>query len=149
MIRSVSLQRLTIWLLGAFLLAGCASYGAAPKAPPLWASVQGDGPPTVVFISGNGADSTIWAALEPQIRAQGARTVVYDRAGLVRSPLAPGPYSIDSEADALLETLHANGVDRNIILAALSYGGLIGALIAEGNSAVEGIVLIDALLPGA
>lgn len=148
MIWIVSLQRLAVGLFSALLLAGCVSDAGAPKPPALWTHLQGEGSPAVVFISGNGADSTVWAALEPEIRKQGVRTVVYDRAGLGQSPLAPGAYSIDDEADALRAALQANGVDENVILAAHSYGGLIAALVAEDNPAVDGLILIDALLPG-
>ena len=71
----------------------------------LWMQVAGVGGPTVVFESGGGDDSSVWAKIEPEIRQDGVRTVLYDRAGLGQSDLEPGPYSIDHEAKALERAL--------------------------------------------
>jgi len=101
----------------------------------------------VVFISGNGNDHTVWADLEARVRELGYGTVVYDRAGLGQSPLFSLPYTIDAEADALAKTLAQRRVAEPVVLVAHSYGGLIAALFAEGNSTVAAIVLVDAVVP--
>lgn len=84
-------------LLAAALAAATPSVPQAPVAPtcaaqtvavdglPLWVDLQGQGETTVVFESGNGNDSTVWDALEPQVRALGVRTFRYDRRGYGRS----------------------------------------------------------------
>jgi len=72
------------------------------NALPLWSSARGAGSPTVVFEAGGGEDSSVWNELEPEARGRYAvRTMLYDRAGLGRSPSSPPPYRIDGEADAL------------------------------------------------
>ncbi len=113
----------------------------------LWMRVSGTGDQTVVFISGNGNDSSVWAGIEAQVRDMGARTVVYDRAGLGQSALTEGPYQIQDEADTLKQALAQNGVEGPLVLVAHSYGGLIAALVAEGDMDVGGVVFVDALLP--
>ena len=61
--------------------------------------VAGDGAPTVVFDGDGAADYSVWANIEPEVRRRvGVRTAVYDRAGLGKSDVAPGPYRIDEEA---------------------------------------------------
>jgi pimeloyl-ACP methyl ester carboxylesterase len=113
----------------------------------LWIQVEGEEDNTVVFISGNGNDSSVWSNIVPDVRKMGVRTVTYDRAGLGQSKLRPGEYVIDNEATSLQLALDEKGIDGNIILVAHSYGGLIATLIAHENSRVKGIVLVDALLP--
>ena len=131
-----------ITALAVFGLAACANAGT-----PLFMQVEGTGETTIVFISGNGNDSSVWADITPPVRALGVRTAVYDRAGLGKSALSAKPYHIEDEAAALLKTLHANGINGPIVLVAHSYGGLIAALAARENTAVKGMVFVDALLP--
>jgi pimeloyl-ACP methyl ester carboxylesterase len=114
----------------------------------LWMRVAGSGPVTVVFESGNGADSSDWSAVEPAVRGLGVRTVLYDRAGLGQSEPAPGPYSIDDDVAALERALAVCGVDGPIIIVAHSYGGFIAQLLAASDSDVAGLVLVDAAVPG-
>lgn len=110
-------------------------------------NVSGQNEPTVVFISGNGNDSSVWIDIESDVKTFGVRTVVYDRSGLGKSPLKNRPYHIKDEANDLTHALSKNEVDGAIILVAHSYGGLIAVLVAEGNPNIKGMVLIDALLP--
>jgi pimeloyl-ACP methyl ester carboxylesterase len=112
----------------------------------LWVQSSGDGVPTVIFESGGGDDSSVWAAIEPAIRKLGVRTIVYDRAGLGRSDPKPGPYQIDHEADGLERVLDSCGVRRPIVLVAHSYGGFVSTLVAAHDSRVAGVVFVDANL---
>src|SRR5262245_8459675 len=113
----------------------------------LWMRVAGRGPVTVLFESGNGADSSDSAAIEPVVRASGVRTILYDRAGLGQSEPAPGVYTIDNDAAALDRALAACGVEGPLIIVAHSYGGFIAELRAASHRNVAGLVLVDAAVP--
>ncbi len=113
----------------------------------LWVDLQGHGSPTVVFESGNGNDSSVWAAITPRVRQLGVRTFVYDRAGLGKSRPRVGPYRIDREVGFLARVLRKCEVRGPLILVAHSYGGLMALLMSSANSDVDGIVLLDATVP--
>ena len=157
-------KRRSAWL----LVAGLASTAAiaAEVAPPkechgeaidiggrtLWAELAGAGEVTVVFDTGNGADSTVWTEIAAQVRATGARTFLYDRAGTGRSAPDLRPYAIDNEADALRRLLLRCGVGGPVVLVAHSYGGFISQLLAASGRAqdafwIAGLVLVDANIP--
>jgi pimeloyl-ACP methyl ester carboxylesterase len=113
----------------------------------LWSEVRGDGSPTVVFEAGGGEDSSVWAALEPEVRRREAvRTFIYDRAGLGRSASTEPPYRIDDEADALRGELGRQGIAGPVVLVAHSYGGFVATLVAAADERVAGVVLVDANL---
>jgi len=113
----------------------------------LWVKVEGTGTPSVVFETGNGSDSGVWAEIAPRIRAAGARTVLYDRAGMGRSEPGPQPYSIDDEVEALRSALTSCGIEGPLVLAAHSYGGFISLSLASRDERVAGVVLVDANIP--
>ena len=113
----------------------------------LWMRVAGVGKPTVVFESGGGDDSSVWTGIEPEIRRDGVRTVVYDRAGLGRSDLRSGPYNIDNEARGLERALDRCGVRGPIVLVTHSYGGFVSTLVATEDPRVTEVVFVDANLP--
>ena len=113
----------------------------------LWVEVEGAGTATVAFETGNGSNSGVWADIAPRIRAAGARTFLYDRAGMGRSEPAAQPYSIDDEVEALRSALTSCGIDGPIVLVAHSYGGFISLLLASLDERVAGLVLVDANIP--
>jgi pimeloyl-ACP methyl ester carboxylesterase len=115
----------------------------------LWTSVAGNGTPAIVFEAGGGDDSSVWSAIEPEVRRRnGVRTLVYDRAGLGRSDPPPdGEYRIGDEAAALMRVLDARRLARPIVLVAHSYGGFVAMLVTAGDPRVAGVVLVDANLP--
>ncbi len=150
------------------LIAGLASAAplAAATAPPqecrgeaidigglsLWAELAGAGAVTVVFETGNGADSSVWTEIAAQVRATGVRTFLYDRAGTGRSDPDPHPYAIDHEAEALRLLLARCGIGGPVILTAHSYGGFISQLLAASGRRrdafrIAGLVLVDANIP--
>ena len=116
---------------------------------PLWVSIRGAGSPTVVFEAGGGEDSSVWSELEPEVRDRyRVRTMLYDRAGLGRSPPNPRPYRIDGEADALRLELDRHGITTPVVLVAHSYGGFVATMVAGTDPRVTGVVLVDANLAG-
>lgn len=114
----------------------------------LWACVKGEGAPMVVFEAGGGDDSSVWTAIEAEVRRRnGVTTLVYDRAGLGKSDPPPeGEYRIGDEAAALLRVLDVLGPAEPIVLVAHSYAGFVATLVA-GDSRTAGVVLVDANLP--
>jgi pimeloyl-ACP methyl ester carboxylesterase len=115
----------------------------------LWVDVEGDGDVTVVFEAGGGNDSRVWAEIAPRVRKAGARTFLYDRAGLGRSERGPTPSSVDDEVDGLRSALNTCGVVGPVVLVAHSYGGVISLLTASKDRRVAGLVLVDAMVPKA
>src|SRR3954470_22480510 len=112
---------------------------------PLWVSVRGAGSPTVVFEAGGGEDSSVWSELETEVGDRcKVRTMLYDRAGLGRSPASPPPYRIDREADALVRELDRQGITAPVVLVAHSYGGFVATIVAATDPRIAGVVLVDA-----
>lgn len=101
--------------------------------------------PTVVLESGGGMDSTQWAAFAPALaKTTGATVVTYDRAGFGKSDLPETPYDLAQETGWLFTALAELGLDKNLILAGHSYGGLlIRHEAATRAGAVRGLVFID------
>jgi pimeloyl-ACP methyl ester carboxylesterase len=129
------------------VLASCDGTIIEIEERPLWSQVAGSGDQTIVFISGNGNDSSVWSDIEAQVRSLGVRTIIYDRAGVGQSALMTGPYQIDNEVEGLERMLEASGITGPVVFVAHSYGGLIAALAAEGNANIKGLIFVDAVLP--
>lgn len=143
-----------------FALAGTLSH-AESKAPDrcnatsiqvnqsaLWVDHRRLGRLTVVFESGGGNDSTVWAGFLEKLRPLQLGTFVYDRAGLGKSDVDPSPYSVQREVDTLATALSVCDVRGDLILVAHSYGGNIALLTAQQNRQVKGVVLLDTDVPG-
>lgn len=113
----------------------------------LWVKREGSGRATIIFESGNGNDSTVWKGLLEPVRAMGASTFIYDRAGLGQSAARQGEYDIRREVGALRKALTICGVRAPVILVAHSYGGIMALLTASQDRRVAGLVLVDALVP--
>lgn len=127
--------------------ARCQGEQMAVGGSQLWAEVAGHGPITVVFESGNGNDSSVWSAVTPKVQAAGARTLVYDRAGLGKSGPPPVGGSIGGEVARLRDVIRACGIVGPVILVGASHGGSIGLLLAARDAQVKGLVLVDAVIP--
>lgn len=102
-----------------------------------------DGPesaPALFLSSSLGTTLEMW---EPQVAplAERFRVVRYDRRGHGRSPVAPGPTTIDDLGADLVELLDAIGLDR-VSFCGLSLGGVEGMWLAvEAPARVERLAL--------
>ena len=108
---------------------------------PLHAEVAGAGAPTVVFEAGMGGSRHMWGGVVPAVAGR-ARTVVYDRSGLGRSPVDDAPRDLARLAADLLDVL--DHVDGPVVLVGHSWGGpIVRVAAAERPERVAGLVLVD------
>jgi len=113
----------------------------------LWVDQDGAGEVTVAFEAGFGNDSSVWAEIAPQIRAVGAQTFVYDRAGMGKSTIdTSAPYSIDNDVHILRTLWTSCAVTGPIVMVGHSYGGGMSLLAAAQDPRVRGLVLLDGLV---
>jgi pimeloyl-ACP methyl ester carboxylesterase len=116
----------------------------------IWVNKEGAGNVTVAFEAGFGNDSSVWAEITPKIRAAGAQTFVYDRAGMGKSTIdTSAPYSIDNDVHILRTALTSCGIDGPILMVGHSYGGGMSLVAASQDERIRGIVLLDAVVPKA
>ncbi len=103
------------------------------------------GAPTVILESGGGGDSREWTTFGPRLaKATGATVVAYDRAGFGKSDLPDTPYDLAQETQWLWAALKELGLDRDLILAGHSYGGLLlRHEVVTHPESVRGLVFID------
>lgn len=104
---------------------------------------------TIVLDSGGGEDSSYWNDLVPRLHAAtGATVVTYDRAGLGKSDVVPGPWKVESAVSDLESGLRQLGVTKNVTLVSHSQAGEIATYFAKENQKMlSGAVLVDANLP--
>lgn len=149
------------------LTAGCAGEETPPEAEPpsetatatatatpaepagLAMTCSGSTGPVVVLEAGLDTSGAVFAQLVQDLGDQ--RLCFYDRAGVGDSPpLAdsdPDPWP-GSAADALVETLTANGQQPPYVMVGWSYGGMVAqALAVRHPDLVAGLVLEDASVP--
>ncbi|MFE2532065.1 alpha/beta fold hydrolase [Streptomyces sp. NPDC059371] len=109
---------------------------------------QGDSS-VIVLDSGGGEDSSYWKDLVPRLHAAtGATVITYDRAGLGKSDVVPGPWSVESAVSDLESGLRQLGVTKNVTLVSHSQAGEVATYFAKNNPQVlSGAVLVDANLP--
>ncbi|MFC5673842.1 alpha/beta fold hydrolase [Streptomyces incanus] len=109
---------------------------------------QGNGH-TIVLDSGGGEDSSYWKDLVPKLHADtGATVITYDRAGMGKSDVVPGPWKVESAVSDLRSGLEQLGVTKNVILVSHSQAGEIANYFAKENpKTLSGAVLVDANLP--
>ena len=115
-----------------------------------WIHCAGTGAPTVVLISGLGADHRMWSRVFDRL-ADVRRTCVIDRPGLGSSPDRVGRRTVDAgdQARELRAALGAAGETGPFVLVAHSYGGLIGrAFVQQDPASVAALLLLEAVWPG-
>jgi hypothetical protein len=104
---------------------------------------SGAGSPTVVIETGASASWLGWQGVQPQL-AQVTRVCTYDRAGHGWSEPRPGPRDAETTVRELHGLLDQAGVQRPLVLAGHSLGGLLVREYArEFPAEVVGAVLID------
>ncbi|WP_339134296.1 alpha/beta hydrolase [Streptomyces sp. f51] len=110
--------------------------------------VRGHGS-VIVLDSGGGEDSSYWKDLVPRLHAAtGATVITYDRAGLGRSDVVPGPWKVASAVSDLEAGLRQLGVTKDVTLVSHSQAGEIATYFAQDNPRMlSGAVLVDANLP--
>lgn len=111
----------------------------------LFFRVYRGGAPTILLESGGGDDSGEWTGFAPALaKATGATVITYDRAGFGKSDLPETPYDLAQETEWLFVALKQLGLDKDLVLAGHSYGGLlIRHEAATHPGAVRGLVFID------
>ncbi|MGW0002274.1 alpha/beta fold hydrolase [Nocardia grenadensis] len=98
--------------------------------------------PTVVFEAGAAATRSSWGLVQPAVGLF-ARAVVYDRAGLGRSPADPAGRALDRIAGDLADVLDHFGPGP-FVLVGHSAGGVVARLAACRRPArIRGLVLVD------
>lgn len=108
-------------------------------------TVEGKGPVTVVFESGNGNDGTVWEDMASRLAAHGYKTLRYDRAGLGQSDPRPGDdYDVTREVGALRNLLDVCAIDGPVLMVAHSYGGMIASMMAAEDDRVKALLMLDA-----
>lgn len=115
-----------------------------------WVKCAGNGPVTVVVITGLAAPATSWSQVLPSLQAI-TRTCVYDRPGLGQSPpradmgkvVDAGLYSRE-----LAALLAAAGERGPFVVVGHSFGGLIArAFVRENPARVRGLLLAESVTP--
>ncbi|MEK8168849.1 alpha/beta hydrolase [Streptomyces sp. M19] len=112
------------------------------------AADTGSAAPTVVFEAGAAATRSSWALVQPTVGGW-ARAIVYDRAGLGRSPADPVSRTMRRMADDLQDLLDHFGPGP-YVLVGHSAGGPLVRLAAAGRLArIHALVLVDPADEGA
>ena len=113
----------------------------------LYRVCRGEGTPTVILESGDGADSMQWNQVIQRI-AEVTTVCAYDRGGLGRSdPVTGCRHLADLTAD-LAQLLEAAAISGPYVMVGTSGGGYISAGFAEERpEEVVGIVLLDVFRP--
>ncbi|MFF2996512.1 alpha/beta fold hydrolase [Streptomyces sp. NPDC057950] len=104
---------------------------------------------TIVLDSGGGEYSSQWKEIVPELHAAtGATVITYDRAGLGKSDVVPGPWKVQSAVSDLKAGLEQLGVTRDVTLVSHSQAGEIANYLAQDNpKMLSGALLVDANLP--
>lgn len=104
---------------------------------------------TIVLDSGGGEYSSQWKDIVPKLHAAtGATVITYDRAGLGKSEVVPGPWKVQGAVSDLKAGLEQLGVTKDVTLVAHSQAGEIANYFAQDNPRMlSGAVLVDANLP--
>lgn len=100
-------------------------------------------PTTVVLESGMGLSRLLWARVVPLLTGRGLRVVVYDRAGMGRSPSAEHARGAE-ELVADLRAVVARTAPGGAVMVGHSYGAILVRLLAASDPGlVRAMVLVD------
>lgn len=113
----------------------------------LYMESAGTGSPTVIFECGMGCGAESLANLAVEVQ-HFTRTVIYDRAGLGQSDLAPKPRTSQDVVDDFWQLLQQAQVDGPYLLVGHSFAGYHLHLFAHQHpQVVAGLVLLDVSHP--
>lgn len=101
-----------------------------------------DAAATVVFEAGAAASRSTWSLVQTRTAAF-ARAVVYDRAGLGRSPADPVGRSLDRMADDLCDVLDRSGTGPFVLVGHSAGGPIVRLAASRRLERVAGLVLVD------
>jgi pimeloyl-ACP methyl ester carboxylesterase len=105
--------------------------------------VMGEGNPTVVVDSGQGATHLDWQLVQPEV-AKFTQIVTYDRAGYGWSDLSAEPRTAERIINDLRQLLQTAGIAPPYILVGMSLSGLFVRLFAyQYPKEVAGMILVD------
>lgn len=100
-----------------------------------------DGAPVVLLASSLGSTRAMWDPQVPALTGAGLRVLRFDTRGHGRSPVPPGPYTLDDLGADVLALLDRLELDR-VHVVGLSLGGMIGMwLAATAPARVDRLVL--------
>jgi pyruvate dehydrogenase E2 component (dihydrolipoamide acetyltransferase) len=114
------------------------------EGPAIHSSENGDGPQTIVFIHGFGANHSVWDAVATSLAKQ-ARTIAYDLPGHGLSLDAPGAGSAKFAARTILADLVRRGIGLAHV-AGHSMGGAVATLMALSEP--QRVASLTLLAPG-
>ena len=140
-------------ILAALAVSACTASTTAERPektlPELAVERRGEGATSVIFVHGNGnASMADWQSVAPAVAELGTATLVYDRAGHGRSPLFQRPYRLDDEVESLIALTKDAAKRGPVIVVGHSFGGIVSALAASKSDTIDGMVFVDAPLPG-
>lgn len=98
--------------------------------------------PTVVFEAGAAVSRSSWALVQPAVGAF-ARAIVYDRAGLGRSPADPASRTLHRMAGDLGDLLDHFGAGPYVLVGHSAGGPIVRLAAAARPERVAGLVLVD------
>ncbi len=104
--------------------------------------------PTVVFEAGAAATRSSWALVQPTVGTW-TRAIVYDRAGLGRSPADPASRTMRRMADDLQDLLDHFGPGPYVLVGHSAGGPLVRLAAAGRLDRIRGLVLVDPTDEGA
>ncbi|MGW7552117.1 alpha/beta fold hydrolase [Streptomyces rimosus] len=104
--------------------------------------------PTIVFEAGAAATRSAWALVQPTVGTW-TRAIVYDRAGLGRSPADPASRTMRRMADDLQDLLDHFGPGPYVLVGHSAGGPLVRLAAAGRLDRVRGLVLVDPTDEGA
>ncbi|MFI6540421.1 alpha/beta fold hydrolase [Nonomuraea sp. NPDC050547] len=125
--------------------------GPEPAAAPVPEAMTTPGPepttaagpmPTVVFEAGAAVGRSSWALVQPAVGAF-ARAIVYDRAGLGRSPADPVSRTLRRMAGDLGDLLDHFGAGPYVLVGHSAGGPIVRLAAAARPERVAGLVLVD------
>ncbi|MDB5307039.1 MAG: alpha/beta hydrolase [Gemmataceae bacterium] len=107
------------------------------------ASTDSSDGPTLVLLHAFPLDREMW---RPQLTglAGTARVLAVDLPGFGQSPAGPGPFTVDSAADAVADLLDRTGITGRVVVGGLSMGGYVAMAFARRHpDQLAGLILAD------